>query len=39
MRPALSPKDGSIACWYSETVAKPQWRIAVIPPRAARQGV
>ncbi len=32
MRPALSPKDGSIACWYSETVAKPQWRIAVIPP-------
>jgi serine/threonine protein kinase/Tol biopolymer transport system component/tetratricopeptide (TPR) repeat protein len=31
MHPAVSPRDGSIACWYSEEVATPRWRIAIFP--------
>jgi serine/threonine protein kinase/Tol biopolymer transport system component/tetratricopeptide (TPR) repeat protein len=30
--PAVSPKDGRIACWYSQDLAKPSWRLAVLPP-------
>lgn len=30
--PAVSPKDGRIACWYSRDVAKPSWKLAVLPP-------
>jgi Tol biopolymer transport system component len=29
--PAVSPKDGRIACWYSQDVAKPSWKLAVLP--------
>jgi serine/threonine protein kinase/Tol biopolymer transport system component/tetratricopeptide (TPR) repeat protein len=32
MHPSVSPKDGRIACWYSEDVANPKWRIAVLGP-------
>jgi serine/threonine protein kinase/Tol biopolymer transport system component/tetratricopeptide (TPR) repeat protein len=31
-RPAVSPADGKIACWYTEDTAKPHWRIGVFPP-------
>ena len=30
--PTLSPKDGKIACWYSTSVEKPNWQLAVFPP-------
>jgi Tol biopolymer transport system component len=36
MRPAVSPRDGTIACWYSADAAKPQWRIGVFPPQGGR---
>ncbi|HKD05453.1 MAG TPA: protein kinase [Bryobacteraceae bacterium] len=36
LRPAVSPKDGTIACWYSENAANPQWMIAVLPPNGGR---
>jgi serine/threonine protein kinase/Tol biopolymer transport system component/tetratricopeptide (TPR) repeat protein len=36
MRPAVSPVDGKIACWYSEEIARPQWRIAILPPDGGR---
>ncbi|MFN7997443.1 MAG: protein kinase [Bryobacteraceae bacterium] len=29
--PAVSPKDGRIACWYSENMAEPSWKLAVFP--------
>jgi len=29
--PAVSPVDGKIACWYSEEVVKPDWRLAIFP--------
>ncbi len=32
MHPAVSPKNGEIACWYSPDVAKPRWKIAVFKP-------
>jgi serine/threonine protein kinase/Tol biopolymer transport system component/tetratricopeptide (TPR) repeat protein len=32
MHPAVSPKDGSIACWFSADVAKPVWKIAIYNP-------
>ncbi len=32
MHPAVSRKDGRIACWYSQDVAKPNWKIAILPP-------
>ena len=32
LRPAVSPADGRIACWYSEDAAKPHWRIGIFPP-------
>lgn len=32
MHPGVSPKDGRIACWYSEDVAKPSWKVAIYPP-------
>jgi eukaryotic-like serine/threonine-protein kinase len=31
-RPAISPADGRIACWYTEDAAKPHWRIGIFPP-------
>ena len=31
-RPAVSPTDGRIACWYAEDAAKPKWRIGIFPP-------
>jgi serine/threonine protein kinase/Tol biopolymer transport system component/tetratricopeptide (TPR) repeat protein len=30
--PAISPRDGRIACWYSDNAANPKWAIAVLPP-------
>jgi hypothetical protein len=30
--PAVSPKDGKIVAWYSETVDHPQWKLAVFAP-------
>ncbi len=36
MRPAVSPRDGAIACWYSESGPKPVWRIGVFPPEGGR---
>jgi len=36
MRPAVSLRDGAIACWYSEAGAKPVWRIGVFPPDGGR---
>ena len=30
--PAVSPRDGRIACWYSEDAANPKWTIAILPP-------
>jgi Tol biopolymer transport system component len=30
--PTLSPKDGKIACWYSTSVEKPKWQLAIFPP-------
>jgi Tol biopolymer transport system component len=32
MRPAVSPRDGAIACWYCRDAAKPHWQIAVFGP-------
>ena len=32
MHPAVSPKDGRIACWWSRTVKNPRWQLAVFPP-------
>jgi TolB protein len=29
--PAISPRDGRIACWYSRDFAKPSWKLAVLP--------
>jgi Tol biopolymer transport system component len=36
MRPAVSPRDSSIACWYSESGPKPVWRIGLFPPDGGR---
>ncbi|MFL6351466.1 MAG: protein kinase domain-containing protein [Bryobacteraceae bacterium] len=30
--PAVSPKDGKIACWYSEDLDNPRWKLAVFSP-------
>lgn len=30
--PAVSPKDGKIACWYSEDPDSPHWKLAVFSP-------
>ena len=30
--PAISARDGRIACWYSENAANPKWTIAILPP-------
>ena len=35
-RPAVSPRDGTIACWYSADAAKPHWRIGVFSPNGER---
>jgi Tol biopolymer transport system component/TolB-like protein/Flp pilus assembly protein TadD len=35
-RPAVSPADGRIACWYTEDAAKPEWRIGIFPPDGGR---
>jgi serine/threonine protein kinase/Tol biopolymer transport system component/tetratricopeptide (TPR) repeat protein len=32
MRPAVSPRDGAIACWYCRDATKPHWQIAVFGP-------
>jgi serine/threonine protein kinase/Tol biopolymer transport system component/tetratricopeptide (TPR) repeat protein len=31
-RPAVSPVDGRIACWFSDDGTRPRWRLAVLPP-------
>ena len=31
MYPAVSQKDGRIACWFSVDAAKPHWKIAILP--------
>jgi Tol biopolymer transport system component len=31
--PTISPKDGSIACWYSVSVEEPKWRLAIFSPQ------
>ena len=36
MRPAVSPRDGMIACWYSEPGAKLRWSIGIYPPEGGR---
>jgi Tol biopolymer transport system component/Tfp pilus assembly protein PilF len=36
LRPAVSPKDGTVACWYSEEPASQKWEIAVLPPNGGR---
>jgi serine/threonine protein kinase/Tol biopolymer transport system component/tetratricopeptide (TPR) repeat protein len=30
--PTISPRDGTIACWYSTSVDHPRWQLAIIPP-------
>jgi serine/threonine protein kinase/Tol biopolymer transport system component/Tfp pilus assembly protein PilF len=30
--PTLSPIDGTIACWYSTSIEKPNWQLAIFPP-------
>jgi serine/threonine protein kinase/Tol biopolymer transport system component/tetratricopeptide (TPR) repeat protein len=32
LHPAVSRKDGRIACWYSENLTKPNMKLAVLPP-------
>ena len=32
LRPAVSPKDGTVACWYTEQPANPKWELAILPP-------
>lgn len=32
MHPAVSRRDGRIAAWYSVDVARPHWKIAILPP-------
>jgi hypothetical protein len=39
MHPAVSPVDGRIACWYSEEVATPRWKIAIFPPTGGTPGI
>ena len=36
LRPAVSPADGTIACWYSEDSVKSQWRIGIFSPEGGR---
>ena len=31
-RPAVSSKDGRIACWYSQDVTQLTWKLALLPP-------
>jgi serine/threonine protein kinase/Tol biopolymer transport system component/Tfp pilus assembly protein PilF len=33
MHPAVSPKDGRIASWWSSTVENPHWRLAIFSPK------
>ena len=30
-RPVVSPRDGRIACWFSEEANKPDWKVAILP--------
>jgi serine/threonine protein kinase/Tol biopolymer transport system component/tetratricopeptide (TPR) repeat protein len=39
MRPVVSPRDGSIACWYTEDLVRPHWRIAVFGPEGGARPV
>ncbi|MFL6465256.1 MAG: tetratricopeptide repeat protein [Bryobacteraceae bacterium] len=32
MHPAVSPKDGKIASWWSSTVKNPHWQLAIFSP-------
>jgi eukaryotic-like serine/threonine-protein kinase len=32
MHPAVSPKDGKIVAWYSETSENPRWKLALFSP-------
>jgi Tol biopolymer transport system component len=34
--PAVSPKDGKIVAWYSESVDHPQWKLAVFAPSGGK---
>ncbi len=36
MHPAVSPKDGRIACWYSADTANPNWKIAILSPEGGK---
>jgi Tol biopolymer transport system component len=36
MHPAVSPRDGTIACWYSDDPATPRWELAILPPDGGR---
>ena len=36
MRPAVSPRDGTIACWYSQDGIKPHWQFGVFPPEGGK---
>jgi Tol biopolymer transport system component len=35
-RPAISPSNGMMACWYSEDAAKPHWRIGIFSPEGGQ---
>jgi Tol biopolymer transport system component len=36
MRPVVSPRDGSVACWYTEDLPKPRWKIGIFPPEGGK---
>jgi Tol biopolymer transport system component len=33
MHPAVSPKDGRLAAWYSEDSERPRWNVAIFAPQ------
>ena len=36
MHPAVSPKDGRIAAWWSSTAKNPHWQLAIFPPTGGK---
>ncbi len=36
LHPAVSPRDGTVACWYAEDPADRKWQIALLPPNGGR---
>ena len=36
MRPVVSPRDGSVACWYTEDLPKPRWKIGIFSPEGGK---